>query len=179
MKYMSRMLRIYLKIIRYKGVIDINSKEFYTVRGYHLLEQNKRLITPAMEDYLEMIYRCGLQEGYIRINQLAQLLNVRASSASKMVQKLGNLGLMKYEKYGVLVLSEEGKEIGKFLLERHNIIERFLRLLGCSEDNILKQTELIEHNLHNETIHRLEMLISYFTSNPAVLEQFEDFVKKY
>ena len=60
------MLRIYLKIIRYKGVIDINSKEFYTVRGYHLLEQNKRLITPAMEDYLEMIYRCGLQEGYIK-----------------------------------------------------------------------------------------------------------------
>ncbi|HHU18349.1 MAG TPA: DtxR family transcriptional regulator, partial [Clostridiales bacterium] len=100
-------------------------------------------------------------------------------SASKMVQKLGNLGLMKYEKYGVLVLSEAGKEIGKFLLERHNIIERFLRLLGCSEDIILKQTELIEHNLHNETIHRLEMLISYFTSNPAVLEQFEDFVKKY
>ncbi|MDD4564113.1 MAG: iron dependent repressor, metal binding and dimerization domain protein [Eubacteriales bacterium] len=158
--------------------MDINSKEFYTVRGYHLLEQNKRLITPAMEDYLEMIYRCGLQERYVRINRLSQLLNVKASSASKMVQKLGSLGLMKYEKYGVLVLSDKGKEIGKFLLERHNIIEKFLRLLGCSEDNILKQTELIEHNLNTETIHRLEILNNFFTSNPTIAGQFGDFEKK-
>jgi len=159
-----------------KEVININSREFYTVRGYHLLEQNKRHITPAMEDYLEMIYRCGLKEGYIRINRLAQLLNVRASSASKMVQKLGSHGLMKYEKYGTLVLSDEGKEIGKFLLERHNIIEKFLRFLGCSEENILKQTELIEHNLNNETIHRLELLNSFFTSNPDIVGKFQDFL---
>lgn len=149
------------------------------MRGYHLLEQNKRLITPAMEDYLEMIYRCGLQEGYIRINRLAQLLNVRASSASKMVQKLGSHGLMKYEKYGVLVLSEEGKEIGKFLLQRHNIIEDFFKFLGCSEDNILKQTELIEHNLNSETIHRLEVLNDFFTSNPVIADKFRDFEKAY
>ena len=160
-------------------MIHINGNEFHTVRGYQLLEQNKRSITPAMEDYLEMIYRNGLQDGYIRINKLARLLNVRASSASKMVQKLGSIGLLKYEKYGILVLSDKGKEIGSFLLERHNIIENFLRFLGCEEDNILIQTELIEHNLNTATIQNLEILNAFFISNSEIVDQFWEFKKSY
>ena len=48
-----------------------DKQEFYTVRGYELLDQDKRLLTSAMEDYLEMIYRNNLQEGYTRINALS------------------------------------------------------------------------------------------------------------
>ena len=47
-----------------------------------------------MEDYLEMIYRASLKDGYIRITTLSALLNVRAPSATKMVQKLTGLGLL-------------------------------------------------------------------------------------
>ena len=68
-------------------------KNFHTVRGYQLLEQKKRTLTPAMEDYLEMIYRSSLKDGYIRISTLSALLNVRAPSATKMVQKLTALDL--------------------------------------------------------------------------------------
>lgn len=156
-------------------MVNINSNEFYTVRGYQLLEQNKRLITSAMEDYLEMIYRNSLQDGYIRINKLAQLLNVRASSASKMVQKLGKLGLLKYEKYGIIVLSDEGKDIGGFLLERHNILENFLRFLNCEEDNVLIQTELIEHNVNAITVHNLKVLSKFFASNSEITDLFWEF----
>ena len=97
----------------------MNDREFHTVRGYELLKQNKKLLTSSMEDYLEMIYRNSLSEGFMRMNTLAGLLNVRASSASKMVQKLGELGFMKYEKYGILKLTPKGESIGKYLLTRH------------------------------------------------------------
>lgn len=153
----------------------MNSNEFYTVRGYQLLEQNKKMITSAMEDYLEMIFRNSLQDGYIRINKLAQLLNVRDPSASKMVQKLANLGLLNYEKYGIIVLSEKGKGIGEFLLERHNIIEDFLRFLGCEEDHVLIQTELIEHNINAKTVQYLKKLNHFFASNPETADQFLKF----
>ena len=53
-------------------------------------------LTPAMEDYLEMVFRSSEEQGYLRLNELAESLNVRASSASKMVQKLGEYGLIKY-----------------------------------------------------------------------------------
>ncbi len=128
-------------------VIKVINNEFHTVRGYQLLEQNKSVLTSAMEDYLEMIYRNSIKEGYIRINTLAELLNVKAASASRMVQKLGILGLLIYKKYGIILLSESGKEIGEYLLKRHHIIEDFLKLLGC-EDDLLQQTELMEHNLN-------------------------------
>ena len=152
----------------------MDSKDFHTVRGYQLLQQNQKLLTPAMEDYLEMIYRNSLQEGYLRINKLAELLNVKASSASKMVQKLGELGLLNYEKYGIIVLSDSGREIGDFLLERHKIIEDFLKLLGCGED-VLVQTELIEHNINSSTVKNLKILNDFFESNKEIADKYREY----
>lgn len=153
-----------------------DNQKFHTVRGYQLLEQNKKLLTPAMEDYLEMIYRNSLNEGYMRINVLSELLNVQASSATKMVQKLTGLGLLDYKKYGIIFLSENGKEIGKFLLERHNIIEKFLILLGVKE-SVLLETELIEHNITVDTLQKISGLNRFFDENAAILEKFQNSVK--
>lgn len=152
-------------------------QKFHTVRGYELLYQDKRLLTPAMEDYLEMIYRNSLTEGYLRINVLSELLNVQASSATKMVQKLSSLGLLNYKKYGIIFLTENGKEIGKFLLQRHNIVETFLRLLGVG-DNILVETELIEHNISVSTLEKIELFNKFFETDPEFAEKFMEFIKK-
>jgi len=142
-----------------------------------MLKKDKKYLTSAMEDYLEMICRNSLKDGYLRINRLAELLNVKASSASKMVQKLGDLGLLKYEKYGIIILSDNGRELGQFLLERHRIIEEFLSFLGCGED-VLEQTELIEHNINVDTVEKLKILNSFFSSNKDVAERFEEYKKE-
>lgn len=142
--------------------------QFHTVRGYQLLEQNKKLLTSAMEDYLEMIYRNSLVEGYMRINTLSELLNVQAPSATKMVQKLSALGLVDYKKYGIIFLTENGREIGKFLLNRHEIIETFLRHLGVS-DSLLIETELIEHVISAETLQKIQQLNQYMESDSNIL----------
>jgi DtxR family transcriptional regulator, Mn-dependent transcriptional regulator len=151
-------------------------KKFYTVRGYQILEHNKKLLTSAMEDYLEMIYRNSLTDGYIRINTLSELLNVQASSATKMVQKLTGLELLDYKKYGIIFLTENGKEIGKFLLERHMVIESFLKYLGV-HDSILIETELIEHNITASTLQKIDLLNKFFEASPDLLQKFEQFKK--
>jgi Mn-dependent DtxR family transcriptional regulator len=150
------------------------SEKFHTVRGYQLLEQNKKLLTPAMEDYLEMIYRNSLVEGYMRINTLSGLLNVQAPSATRMVQKLASLGLLSYKRYGIIFLTDNGKEIGKFLLERHRIIETFLRHIGVG-DSVLLETELIEHNITASTLHEIDCLNRFFENDPEVSERFRAF----
>jgi Mn-dependent DtxR family transcriptional regulator len=127
-----------------------------------------------MEDYLEMICRNSLQDGYIRINKLAELLNVKASSASKMVQKLGELGMLKYEKYGIIILTDSGKEIGEYLLERHKIIEEFLSFLECGDD-VLIQTELIEHNINASTVENLKILNTFFECNEEIAEKYRGY----
>ncbi len=153
------------------------TSKFHTVRGYQLLSQNKNLLTSAMEDYLEMIYRNSLvEEGYMRINTLSELLNVAAPSATKMVQKLNKLGLLDYKKYGIIFLTENGREIGKFLLERHNIIEEFLNNLDAKED-ILLETELIEHYVSVTTLNKIGLLNKFLIENPGTMKKYREFVK--
>jgi len=151
-------------------------EKFHTVRGYQLLEQNKKLLTSAMEDYLEMIYRNSLTEGYMRINTLSELLNVQAPSATKMVQKLTGLGLLDYKRYGIIFLTENGRDIGKFLLQRHNIIEQFLRHLGVGE-SILQETELTEHNITAGTLQKIDLLNRFFDTYPDYIRKFQQFKK--
>ena len=52
-------------------------ERFYTVRGYELLSKDANLLTPSMEDYLEMVYRLSRDKGYTRISDLASALNVQ------------------------------------------------------------------------------------------------------
>lgn len=150
-------------------------QKFHTVRGYQILEQDRKLLTSAMEDYLEMIYRHSLIEGYMRINTLSELLNVRAPSATKMVQKLTQLGLLDYKKYGIIFLTDKGKEIGDFLLKRHNTIEQFLKNLGVT-DNLLTETELMEHTISSTTLNNIQIFNEFFASNPRIAQSFLRFL---
>lgn len=150
------------------------NREFHTVRGYQLLEQEKRVLTSSMEDYLEMIYRNSLEAGSMRINTLSELLNVRPSSTTKMVQKLTKAGMVDYQKYGIIFLTEKGKSIGEFLYNRHNIIEAFLECIGISE-NAFVETELIEHNISPRTLQNINLFNHFIKENPDFKERFESF----
>ena len=135
--------------------LDNESREFYTLKGYRL--QNGGDITEAMEDYLEMICRHIQENGYIRIHFLAEQLHVRPSSASKMVGKLRELGLVEFEKYGLIIPTERGMAVGRYLLWRHDVLHRFFRLLNHS-DCQLEQVEKVEHFMSRETMENLEKL---------------------
>lgn len=151
-------------------------KDFHTVRGYENINLTRKLLTPSMEDYLEMIYRCSNEEKFVRLNKVAQMLHVRDSSASKMMKKLKELSFITYEKYGVITLTENGVTVGKYLLERHNIIETFLENLG-GDDEIFVETELIEHVIGNKTVENIKMLNMFFEENEDVLQKYREFAE--
>lgn len=130
---------------------------FYTQKGYQM--KNQQPITGAMEDYLEMICRQAKTEGYVRINFLAGLLNVRPSSASKMVYHLRDLGLVSFEKYGLIQPTEKGWQVGEYLLHRHDVLHRFLRLVNGTDDE-LEEVEQVEHFITERTVGNLERLLA-------------------
>lgn len=154
---------------KFLEVVNINN--FHTVKGYEMIKSTSTSLTSSMEDYLEMIYRCYLKDKYVRVNKVAQMLNVRDSSVSKMMKKLGAMSLIKYEKYELITLTEKGKVLGEYLLERHNIIEEFLNNLGGSKE-ILKETELIEHVISRNTVGCLKSLNEFLKCNPEVLKKY-------
>ncbi len=132
---------------------DING--FYTLKGYQLLETDT--LTPAMQDYLEMICRMLRSAEVVRMRDLADRLHVRPSSASKMTTHLKENGYVDFQKYGFIVTTAKGAEIGRYLLHRHDVLHRFLCLLNRS-DNELEQVEKIEHFLNMQTIKNIEFL---------------------
>lgn len=154
------------------GGVGVEPNKFYTVRGYQLLEQHKNELTPSLEDYLEMIYRSILATGYSRVSTLAEKLNVKPPSVSKMIIKLAEQGFIEYEKYGVIKLTKRGTEIGSYLLWRHNTITQFLSLMmpENSERNF-EETELVEHILSRETVECLEKLVRFFTKESETLDR--------
>ena len=150
-----------------------NGREFHTVRGYELLRQQKDRLTPAMEDYLEMVYRlCELSQ-YTRIGKLSDALHVRPSSASKMILKLSEKGYVDYDRYEIILPTEKGKNAGAYLMHRHQTIERFLHLIGSREQ--LQETELIEHVLSPETVSRINTLLRFFERNDLANAEYESF----
>lgn len=132
-----------------------DSNEFYTIKGYALNAEGE--LTSAMEDYLEMIARLAQQSEYVKVSHLSKMLHVKASSVTKMAQQLGQSGFIEYKKYGYIFLTDKGRDIGDYLLYRHEVIHRFLCVLNHS-DNELEQTEKIEHYLDRTTVKNLELL---------------------
>lgn len=105
-----------------------------------------------------MICRNCPQSGSVRLGVLARKINVSESSASKMVHKLSETGLVTFEKYGTIYLTKRGRRIGEYLIFRHDVIESLLRRMNSSESE-LRQTELIEHFLDRRTVENISRFL--------------------
>ncbi|EJL24329.1 transcriptional regulator MntR [Brevibacillus sp. BC25] len=130
--------------------------------------------TPSMEDYLERIYNLIEEKGYARVSDIAEALEVHPSSVTKMVQKLDKDKYLVYEKYRGLVLTPKGKKIGKRLVDRHSLLEEFMRVIGLDEEHIYQDVEGIEHHLSWESITCLEYLVQYFEADPKRIEELRN-----
>lgn len=134
--------------------------------------------TPSMEDYLERIFNLIEEKGYARVSDIAEALEVHPSSVTKMVQKLDKDKYLVYEKYRGLVLTPKGKKVGKRLVDRHTLLEDFLRMIGVSEENIYQDVEGIEHHLSWDSITCIEYLVRYFQENPDQIEALQQLKAK-
>lgn len=130
--------------------------------------------TPSMEDYLERIYKLIDEKGYARVSDIAEGLEVHPSSVTKMIQKLDKDDYLIYEKYRGLVLTSKGKKIGKRLVDRHQLLEDFLTLIGVADEHIYTDVEGIEHHLSWNSITCIETLVEYFRRDPQRLQALND-----
>ncbi|MDI9495330.1 MAG: iron dependent repressor, metal binding and dimerization domain protein [Bacillota bacterium] len=130
-------------------------EEFYTLKGYRI--KNEEILSSSMEDYIEMIYRLSQKSDEVRVSDLSLALNVRPPSTTKMIKRLAKENYVVYERYGCIKLTEKGRDVGSKLLERHRIIFEFLECLGVKE-NILEQTEKIEHAVNNDVLEKINEL---------------------
>ena len=67
--------------------------EYFTFNEY--MKNNK--LTPSEEDYVEMIYRINLNRGNVQVKDVANELNIKPASVTKMVKKLNDKDIVELD----------------------------------------------------------------------------------
>jgi DtxR family Mn-dependent transcriptional regulator len=118
-----------------------------------------------VEDYAKAIYQLGERSGgAVTTNALAERLDVTAASASGMVRKLDELGLVAHEPYKGVRLTAEGVRVALEMLRHHRLLELYLaEALGVPWDRVHDEAEVLEHVLSED----LEALIADKLGHPT------------
>jgi Mn-dependent DtxR family transcriptional regulator len=132
----------------------------------------------SAEDYLERIHELIEEKGYARVVDIASSLQVKQASVTNMVQKLGELGYLNYEKYRGLILTEKGRAVATGIQKRHETLSRFFSLFGLDAETQRRDIEGIEHYLSPETVEILADLAAFFEADPERLQDFLQSRKK-
>lgn len=116
-------------------------------------------LTPSLEDYLKSIYILSVSKREVRPSDIAELMNVKLPSVSEALKRLRAMGLIQRERYGNIIMTQQGYELAIGLLRRHQIIAHFLQdFLGLSPEQAHREACIIEHYISEETLTRLQLL---------------------
>ena len=126
-----------------------------------------------VEDYLEVVYDLIETKGYARSVDIAERLNVKTPSVTNMIQKLDGMGLVNYERYRGLTLTDKGERMARFTQQKHALLVRFLGILGIEEKTAKLDAEGIEHHVHRETLNRIEHFVNFVNDHPSWFKSFQ------
>ena len=117
-------------------------------------------LTAPVEDYLKAIYAIGKGTGPAATNEIAQRLALAPASVSGMVRRLADQGLLAYERYRGVRLTESGRLAALRTLRRHRVIEAYLaKALGYQWDRVHEEAERLEHAASDELVDRMAATI--------------------
>src|SRR5215210_1988094 len=125
----------------------------------------KRRTNEGAENYAKAIYELqGRGQETVGTSAVAERLGVTRASASGMLKRLADEGLLEYAPYHGVRLTPEGEELALEMIRHHRLIELFLaEVLGMPWDRVHAEAEVLEHHISEE----LEELIAAKLGQPA------------
>lgn len=116
--------------------------------------------TDNREDYLINILRLTDGVRTVRTTELAKYMDVSPASVTEMLKVLKKEGLVNYERYRGVSLTEEGNIKARALRRKHHIMERFLTdVLDIDHKEAHDQACAVEHSISDETADRMCRII--------------------
>ncbi|MBE0429710.1 MAG: metal-dependent transcriptional regulator [Thermoleophilia bacterium] len=120
------------------------------------------MITQAVEEYLEAIYKMSLEDGPVIAARLAERMNVSPPTVADMLKRLTENGLIKANRREGVVLTKKGLETAESLVRRHRLWERFLTdVLGLDWDAVHEEACKLEHAMSLQVEKRLAEILGH------------------
>lgn len=129
---------------------------------------DRERLSEAQEDYLKQILLATGDKGsYASAGDLAVRLGVRPASVTGMVQRLAQVGLVDYEPYRGVCLTEAGRRIALEILRHHRLLETFLaERLGFEWSEVHEEAERLEHAISERLEDRIAEQLGHPTHDP-------------
>lgn len=120
-------------------------------------------LSANIEEYLEWIYRLSKEQDEVTTSDLARSVKVSPASVTGMLKRLAERGLINYEKYHGITLTDEGRQSALITIRRHGLLERLLvDVLGLPWHEVDDLAGRLEHHITPEVEERLRK----FLGNP-------------
>ena len=124
-------------------------------------------LSPSMENYLEAILLLIQKSPVARAKDISRRLKVNRSSVTGALQALSERGLVNYESYGFVTLTQQGTEIATKVLRRHEALRDFfvnvLAIDGAEADEAACR---MEHGVSKSIVDRLLDFASFVETCP-------------
>lgn len=114
---------------------------------------NKTPLSEAQEDYLKQILLLGGGERLedtlaVSTQDLADQMQIKPASVTGMLKKLAETGLVEYEAYRGVRLTEAGYKVALEVLRHHRLLEAYLfQALGYGWEEVHAEAEKLEHHI--------------------------------
>ena len=142
----------------------------------------KKKLSSSSEDYLEVIYNLICRHKVARSRDIAQSLGVARASVTGALKSLSSKGLIDYQPYGFIRLTDKGFQQAQSVVRRHNIIESFfVNVLGV-EKNVAEQAACkAEHALGQAVVSKLldftEFSTNYSKKGTDIIADFQKYCR--
>lgn len=126
--------------------------------------------SPAVQDYLKAVYRVGEDTGRqaVATSEVAEALAVTAPSASAMLKKMSQLGLVAPTgRRGAVELTASGRSAALEVIRHHRLLETYLvTRLGVPWDQVHHEAEILEHHISEELEARIAEALGHPERDP-------------
>lgn len=130
-------------------------------------------LTAAMENYLETIWHLSSQNGSARVRDIAHDMGVALSTVTSALRTLAGRGMVNYQPYEVVTLTEHGVKVARKVSRRHELLRKFLiDVLDVHNDTADADACRFEHGTSSETIDRLTEFMEFLDTHPEMLAQW-------
>ena len=131
-------------------------------------------ISARAEDYLEAIWlltRDGRDGAHT--TDIAKKLEVRKSSVTEVLQSLARKGMLNYQQYAAVTLTEIGKVKAKEVTRRHEVLRTFLTdVLSINAAKADAEACRLEHAVSREVVERIIEFTEFISTCPRAGEDW-------
>lgn len=138
------------------------------------MQKEVKNLSSGLEDYLEAIYISHINNEPLKGAELARKLNISRASVSEALSKLVAKGLIKYNSYEAIAITQSGIDEAMKVYTKHHTLEHFFeKVLGIKKAEASENACKIEHIVSQNILDEMQDFTQFCQKHTEILELYK------